>query len=39
MRDYGEILKLSLEQLKEIFPTIPKNVKIVPFLNIHDNGD
>ncbi len=39
MKKYGELLKLALEQLKEVFPTIPQNVKIAPFLNIHDNGD
>lgn len=39
MKSYGELLKLALEQLKDVFPTIPQNVKIAPFLNIHDNGD
>lgn len=39
MKSYGELLKLALEQLKEVFPTIPENAKIAPFLNIHDNGD
>lgn len=29
----------ALEELKLIFPTIPKNAKIVPFLKIHEDGN
>jgi len=39
MKKYGEILKLALSQLSLVFPTIPENAKIAPFLNIHDNGN
>lgn len=39
MRSYGELLKLALAQLSEVFKTIPQNAKIAPFLNIHDNGN
>lgn len=39
MRTYGDLLKIALEQLRDVFKTIPQNAKIAPFLKIHDNGD
>ena len=39
MKQYGELLKLSLSELSEIFSDIIKKADIASFINIHDNGE
>lgn len=37
--DSFERLKQALEQLKIVFPSMVENIKIAPFLKIHEDGD
>ena len=37
--DSLEKLNEALEDLKNVFPSIVENIKIFPFLNIHEDGN
>ena len=39
MKEYGKTLMNALEELKLILPQMLEDAKIVPFLNIHDDGE
>lgn len=37
--DSFEKLKQALEELKNVFPSMVENIKIAPFLKLHEDGN